>query len=60
MSATATATALRTYQIDKSHSEVTFQVRHLVIFVTLFLLLLHFILLHTRYFYFDLLLFYCY
>ncbi len=30
MSATATATAIRTYQIDKSHSEVTFQVRHLI------------------------------
>jgi polyisoprenoid-binding protein YceI len=30
MSATATATALRMYQIDKSHSEVTFQVRHLI------------------------------
>ena len=30
MSPTATATAIRTYQIDKSHSEVTFQVRHLI------------------------------
>jgi polyisoprenoid-binding protein YceI len=28
--ATATATALRTFQIDKSHSEVMFQVRHLL------------------------------
>ena len=27
---TATATATRTYQIDKSHSEATFQVRHLI------------------------------
>lgn len=27
---TATATALRTYSIDKAHSEVTFQVRHLL------------------------------
>jgi polyisoprenoid-binding protein YceI len=27
---TATATAVRTYAIDKSHSEVTFQVRHLI------------------------------
>jgi len=27
---TATVTALRTYQIDKSHSEVMFQVRHLL------------------------------
>jgi polyisoprenoid-binding protein YceI len=30
MTATATATALRTYQIDPAHSEVTFQVRHLL------------------------------
>ena len=28
--ATATATATRTYQIDKAHSEVEFQVRHLL------------------------------
>jgi polyisoprenoid-binding protein YceI len=27
---TATATTVRTYAIDKSHSEVTFQVRHLI------------------------------
>jgi polyisoprenoid-binding protein YceI len=30
MSATSAATAVRTYQIDKSHSEVNFQVRHLL------------------------------
>ena len=28
--ATATATALKTYQIDRAHSEATFQVRHLI------------------------------
>jgi len=28
--ATATQTAVRTYQIDQAHSEVTFQVRHLI------------------------------
>ena len=28
--ATATSTAVRTYQIDKAHSEATFQVRHLL------------------------------
>ena len=27
---TATATALKTYQIDRGHSEATFQVRHLI------------------------------
>jgi polyisoprenoid-binding protein YceI len=30
MTQTATATAVRTYQIDKGHSEVAFQVRHLL------------------------------
>ncbi len=30
MSATSSATAVRTYQVDKSHSEVIFQVRHLI------------------------------
>jgi polyisoprenoid-binding protein YceI len=30
MSATSSATAIRTYQVDKSHSEVIFQVRHLI------------------------------
>lgn len=30
MSSTATDTAVRTYRIDKSHSEATFQVRHLL------------------------------
>lgn len=30
MTRTATATTLRTHQIDKAHSEVTFQVRHLL------------------------------
>ena len=30
MTATAIASALRTYQIDPAHSEVTFQVRHLL------------------------------
>lgn len=28
--ATTTATAVRTFQVDKAHSEVTFQVRHLI------------------------------
>jgi len=28
--ATATTSAVRTFQVDKSHSEVTFQVRHLI------------------------------
>jgi polyisoprenoid-binding protein YceI len=28
--ATATATAVRTFQVDKAHSEVVFQVRHLI------------------------------
>ena len=26
----STATAIRTFQIDKTHSEATFQVRHLI------------------------------
>src|SRR5579871_4066618 len=30
MTMTTTATAVRTYQIDKTHSEATFQVRHLL------------------------------
>jgi len=30
MTATALATALRTYEIDPAHSEITFQVRHLL------------------------------